>query len=115
MTKITLGERNKLHNEIQASIQRQKEAAIDDILLKADPEKKADTLLAIKSIVDAHNKMSEQWDRFLHNGKTEAEEIRARTDAEKKEFDKMNKQIEDLFGDIWGMKKGKARCESDKS
>lgn len=115
MIKITLGERNKLHHEIQASIQRQKEAAIDDILRKADPEKKGDTLLVIKSIVDAHNKMSEQWDRFLHNGKTEAEEIRARFDSEKKESDDLNKQIDDLLGDLWGMKKGKARCENDKS
>ena len=110
MIKITLGERNKLHREIQASIQRQKEAAIDDILRKADPEKKGDTLLVIKSIVDDHNKMSEQWDRFLHNGKTEAEEIRARFDSEKKESDGMNKQFDDLlgdlFGDILGTKKG---------
>lgn len=109
MIKITLGERNKLHHEIQSSIQRQKEAAIDDILRKADPEKKGDTLLAIKSIVDAHNKMSEQWDRFLHNGKTEAEEIRARFDSEKKESDKTKSQFDDLFGDLWGMKKGAAK------
>ena len=99
MIRITLGERDKLHHEIQASIQRQKEAAIDDILRKADPEKKANTLLAIKSIVDTHDKMSERWDRFLHNGKTEAEE-------KKTEFEKVNKQLDDLFGDIWGSKKG---------
>lgn len=91
MIRITLGERDKLHHEIQASIRRQKEAAIDDILKKADPEKKVDTLLAIKSIVDAHNKMSERWDRFLHNGNTESEE-------KKKEFEKVNKQLDDLFG-----------------
>lgn len=99
MIKITFGERNKLHREIQASIQRQKEAAIDDILRKADPEKKGDTLLVIKSIVDAHNKMSENWDRFLHNGQTEAEERKERFDAEKKQMDEMNKKLRGIFGD----------------
>lgn len=99
MIKITFGERNKLHREIQASIQRQKEAAIDDILRKADPEKKGDTLLVIKSIVDAHNKMSENWDRFLHNGQTEAEERKERFDAEKKQMDEMNKKLRGVFGD----------------
>lgn len=97
--RITLFERDKLHREIQASIQRQKEAAIDDILLKADPEKKTDTLLAIKSIVDAHNKMSENWDRFLHNGKTETEERKERFDTEKKQIDEMNKKLRGVFGD----------------
>ena len=99
MIKITFGERNKLHREIQASIQRQKEAAIDDILRKADPEKKGDTLLVIKSIVDAHNKISEQWDRFLHNGKTEAEECKERFDTEKKQMDEINKKFRGVFGD----------------
>ena len=106
MIRITLGERDKLHHEIQASIQRQKEAAIDDILRKADPEKKADTLLTIKSIVDAHNKMSERWDRFLHNGNTESEEKEKKKEKKKKEIEKANKQLDNLFGDIWGMKKG---------
>lgn len=109
MIRITLGERDKLHQEIQASIRRQKEAAIDDILRKANPEKKADTLLAIKSIADTYDKMSEQWDRFLHNGNTESEEKKKEFEKASKEFERTNKQLDDLFGDIWGMKKGAAK------
>lgn len=102
---IKVKDRDEIWHEIQASIQRQKERAIDDILRKANPEKKLETFLTIKAIVDSHAQMSERWDRFLHNGKTESEERKEQCDAIGKQLKDVF-GIDDIFSDILNEKKG---------
>ena len=91
--KLTVGRRDMIWKEIQEAIETHKKQEIRDILFDGN-KGMMDDLATIDSICKIHEDMTENWDRFLHNGKTAKEEWDERMKPIKASLDEFEKMQE---------------------
>ena len=98
--KITQRRRDEIWAAIKVAVEDRKKLAIRDILFDDNycEHTMAEDLKLIDSVLTAYDEFLEKWDRFLHCGKTEKEEIAERWEERQKQMKEDQEKIEKMFG-----------------
>ena len=97
---ISREQRDHIWEEIQAYFTEKKTRDIRVIMNRDDPnDTKADIVKDILKTLEYYEKKTEVWDRFLHCGKTEAEERRERARELAAADSELFKDFKDIFGE----------------
>lgn len=97
---ISREQRDHVWEEIQAYFKEKKARDIRVIMNRDDPnDTKADVVKDILNTLEYYEKKTEEWDRFLHCGKTEAEERKERARELAAADSELFKGFKDIFGE----------------